>query len=111
MSNLLFCHSDFRKPSAAEASKCVYKWERAKVMGKVVPDFKEEQRFIHVTMNTSYFSLNLFILHQFRNELSAYINHARCLLPGDLTSTHAVIWKNPKVRTRSSRDSNQGPLV
>ena len=27
--------------------------------------------------------LNLFILHQLRNKLSAYINHDRCLLPGD----------------------------
>ena len=35
-------------------------------------------------------SLNLFILHRLRNKLSAYINHARCLFPGDLTSTRAV---------------------
>ena len=35
-------------------------------------------------------SLNLFILHRLRNKLSAYINYARCLHPGDLTSTRAV---------------------
>ena len=40
------------------------------------------------------FSLNLFILHRLWNKLSAYINHARCLLPGDL---------NPKVRNIEHR--------
>ena len=42
---------------------------------------------------------------------SAYINHARCLLPGEITSTRAVCVGNPKVRTRSSWDSNPGLLV
>ena len=55
-------------------------------------------------------SLNFFILHRLRNKLSDLINHARCLLPGDLTSKRAVC-VDPKVRTPSSRHSNQGPLI
>ena len=51
------------------------------------------------------FSFNLFILYQLWNKLSAHINHAQCLLPGDFKPVLApFVWKNPKVTTCLSRD-------
>ena len=56
-------------------------------------------------------SIYLFYINCETSFVSCKINHARCLLPGYLTSTRAVCVENPKGRTRSSRDSNTGPLV
>ena len=47
--------------------------------------------YVKLEPHQAILSSNLFILHQFRNKLSAYINHAQCLFPWDITSTHAIL--------------------
>ena len=57
------------------------------------------------------FKFKLIYLHRLRNKLSAYINHARCLLPVDLTSTRTVCVEKSQSQDPLITGLEPGPLI
>ena len=60
-------------------------------------------KLLHFFYSLLGFILNLFIFHRLRNKLSAYINHARGLIPGDFTNTRSVFGKSAEPGTFGKR--------